>query len=459
MYLFYDMAMAKLPVDVSLFVEDARVVLRNEHGSTAISAYPADIHTKDWCGKRQKDTNRTNIVAPLELQWCSLGILEFMEVDGEIWKASIRKKQITFFLSMLTPDHVEALKAQIERKHGVQISREQIQPIVKTGFQASIEVNMHDVRRVFQGSLKNLDALRPLSCVFSFDSLADMDLVMNEINSEEGVTLTCQVAVGGVRYEPACLTIPNKKLTDANIAALAFGSNVDSVLFTPSQLDALAQMVVNVVTIPEAGAAGAIVADLKPLVVTALLATPVDVQISPEMLGTLSPLNGEDALLAEEMSRLAGNMEEYIRVSGGDGSPVRPPHSPLAGAKGLMVSISPYGGSAKRTHKEVVDFQEKTGQLLNSRQAKEGPGGSAAQRYQMGIAEARRTAGGGGQKRLYRVLRSKLSENIALQWYKMNGTAQSCVYAPISIESRTHVCQCVDRSFRWTTAGKTNPSM
>ena len=441
--------MAKLPVDVSLFVEDARVVLRSENGSTAISAYPGDIHTKDWCGKRQKDTNRTNIIAPLELQWCSLGILEFMEVDGEIWKASIRKKQITFFLSMLTPDHVEALKAQIERKHGVHISREQIQPIVITGFQASIKVNMHDVRREFQGSLKNLDALRPLSCVFSFDSQADMDLVMNEINSEEGVTLTCQVAVGGVRYEPACLTIPNKKLTDANIAALAFGSNVDSALFTPSQLDALAQMIVNVVTIPEAGAAGAIVADLKPLVVTALLATPVDVQISPEMLGTLSPLNGEDALLAEEMSRLAGTMEEYIRGGEVDVNPHRPPQSPPAGAKSRKpLSAPPSGGSAKRGHKEVVDFEEKSGLLLNSRQAKEGPGGSAAQRYQMGIAEARRAAGGGGRKRLYRVLRSKLSENIALQWYKMNGTAQSCVYAPISIESRTHICQYAERSYR-----------
>jgi hypothetical protein len=420
--------MAKIPVDISLFVEDARVVLRTPTGSYSISAYPADIHTKDWAAKRQKETNRVNIMAPLELQWSSLGILEFMEVNGEVWSASMRKRQITFYMSILTLDHVSALQAQIERKHSIGMCREQIQPVVLTGFQATIDIELNGVRRLFYGQLKNLDALRPLACVFTFDSQTDMDLILEEIASEEGITLICQVAVGGVRYETATLTIPNKRLVDSNLAATAFGANVDAAFFTSSQLDALAQSIVNLITIPEIGAQGGNLVDMKPLVVTALQAAPVEVTLTPEMMTKVSPLNGEDIVLTEEMNRFAESIGGDLDL---DLTTQMPPRSPPAGAKhNRLAPVVAHKKSAKET-----DTEEKLGRPRTSGL---GLPGGIADRRQRGVTK----------KKLYRVLRSKLSENIILQWPKMNGTAQSCVYSPITIDTRNHICQYVERSFR-----------
>ena len=115
----------------------------------------------------------------------------------------------------------------------------------------------------------------------------------------------------------------------------------------------------NVITIPEFGAAGGNVTDIKPLVLTALQASPMEVQLTPELIQTVSPLNGEDTELKLHMDRHIGSMQDFIRGENVERDPHIPPRSPPSGAKH---GPKPEGSGHKKSHKEgfdTLDLEEK----------------------------------------------------------------------------------------------------
>lgn len=430
--------MSKPAADLTLFSEDVRVVVRNEGGTYSMSAYPADVRTKDWIAARQKEAAATRNInkAPSELQWRSLGLLEFMEVDGEIWTAKPRKKQIIFNLSMLIPDHIDALQAKIERKHNIRITQEQIQPVPLSGFQATIEIKENDMKRVFSGYVKNLDAVRPMHCVFDFASVYDMEMVLEELASDDGVAMTCYVSVGEVRFERTALAIPKQRIVDAKVAELAFGDNMDYALFSTSQLNELAQMFVNTIVISELNTLGGSLIDAKPMVLTALQAIPVEFTLG--YADKISPLNGEkaDILLAFGI-----DLEESGDSEGGL-STVSPRTILLSPDHVAAGKVPPSGG---------INLERKRG-------AKDG-GGEVKMAYKASaISSPTSRRGplyqgsplrdhGSSPNKLYRVQRSKLLENTTIHWFKIVNP-QLAIFPPIEIDSKSNICLYSDKSYR-----------
>jgi hypothetical protein len=445
-------AMSKPTVDLSNFIEDVRVTIRNENATYSMTAFPADSRTKEWITARQKESIATRgvTVAPSELQWCSLGLLEFMEVDGRIWFEKPRRLQIIFHISMLTPEHLDALQLKIERKHSAKIFREQIQPVAIVDFHAWIEIKMDQVRRVFYGHVKNTGAIRPMECVFEFNSSSDMQLVLDELNSEDGANLTCQVCVGGVKFEKTTLSLPKQRLVDANVGAVAFGEHSDYALFTPSQLDEFAQMVVNVITIPEMTSSGGNLVDVKPVVMSALQPILMDVDLSLDMLAKLSPINDEQEMLMQQY-RMSNHMR---REEGGGGGGE---HMSGEGEGGGGGGDNHHSHSLSRApEKHIVSFAQGCKRAAASHKAagsKELSLTPQDDSDSMGYISPRKKHGVDHHKQrhipitLYRVQRCRLNENISLQWHRpLNPHA--AVFPPIEIDTRDNVSEYNERSLR-----------
>ena len=434
--------MSKPPADLSLFVEDVRVVVRNDGGTYSMSAYPADVRTKDWIAARQKEAAATRVisVAPTELQWRSLGLLEFMEVDGEIWTCKHRKKQIIFNLSMLIPDHVDALQSKIERKHNIRITQEQIQPVSLSGFQATIEIKENDMKRVFSGYVKNLDAVRPLHCVFDFATIYDMELVLQELNSDDGVAMTCHLSIGEIRFEKTALAIPKQRIVDAKIAELAFGENIDYALFTTSQLNELAQMFVNTIVISELNTVGGSLIDAKPMVLTSLQAIPVE--FTADYISKVSPLNGEinDILMELGMEEEAGISEGLAHTVSPRTILLSPDHiaagkTPMSGG----INLERKRGGAKEGGSEVKLAYKASAISSPVSRGPRGvlfPGGSPHSHYE----ESR-------MKKMYRVQRSKLHENMTINWFKVVNP-QMAIFPPIEVDTKSNICSFSEKAYR-----------
>mmetsp|Transcript_21922 Transcript_21922/g.40858 ORF Transcript_21922/g.40858 Transcript_21922/m.40858 type:complete len:655 (-) Transcript_21922:127-2091(-) len=456
--------MSKPSADLSNFVEDVRVTIRNNHATYVMTAYPADLRTKDWINTRQKasTSTREGTVAPSELQWCSLGLLEFMEVDGCIWTEKTRKNQIIFHISMLTPEHIDALQLKIERKHSTKIFREQIQPVSVADFHASIEVKMDRVRRVFHGHVKNTGSIRPLECVFEFNSQSDMQLVLDELNSEDGVTLVCHVSVGGVVCAKTSLSLPKQRLIDANIGSQAFGDNNDYALFTPSQLDEVAQMFVNTITLPEMTSSGGNMADIKPILMTALQPTLLEVQLSPEILAKVSPLNGEHIELHQKYHSSSVYGEdggEHMHSGGRDDSHTQSvshphAHSPSRAVEKHKVTFSSpskLSSSHKASYKEVhcmgagggMDVYMPAPRNANVPADTKLPRHHGAH-HSHGHSHGRQAP---PPTVFYRLQRSRACENMTLQWFR-SMTPQQAIYPPIEIDSRLNISQYNERALR-----------
>ena len=456
--------MSKPNADLSNFVEDVRVTLRTESATFVMTAFPADVRTKEWIAARQKTgtntaTTATTItarevsVAPPELAWCSLGLLEFMQVEGRVWSEKPRKNQIIFHISMLTPEHVEALQLKIERKHSTKIYREQIQPVAVADFHAWIEVKMDRVRRVFYGHVKNTGSIRPMECVFEFKSSADMQLVLDELNSEDGATLVCQVCVGGVVCDKTALTIPKQRIVDANVGTQAFGDNQDYALFTPSQLDEVAQLFVNTITVPEMTSSGGILMDMKPVVMTALQPTMLEMDLTPEVLAKVSPMNGEHLELQQQYQMSLLNMDgelgggEHMRSGGGrdeDGRRLgqNRSHSQSPSRAGEKQKVTFSSGSKltsshKATSKEVTQGDDF---IMSPRKG----GGSAATKPPRGGHHHRHAP---PPTVLYRLQRARVNENMSLQWYRPM-TSQQSVFPPIEIDTQENVSQYSEKALR-----------
>lgn len=432
-------SMSKPPADLTLFSEDVRVVVRNDGGSYSMSAFPADVRTKDWIAARQKETTVTRNInkAPSELQWRSLGLLEFMEVDGQIWTAKPRKKQIIFNLSMLIPEHVDALQTKIERKHNIRITQEQIQPVTLSGFQATIEIKENDMKRVFAGYVKNLDAVRPMHCVFDFSSVYDMELVLEELASDDGVTMTCYLSIGEIRFERTALAIPKQRIVDAKIAEQAFGDNMDYALFTTSQLNELAQMFVNTIVISELNTLGGSLIDAKPMILTSLQAIPVE--FTREYIDKISPLNGEKAdILTQFGIELEAASDHDVLNTVSPRTILLSPDHVAAG------KVPPSGG---------INLERKRGAKDSGGEVKMAHKASAPSSSPM--ASSRRPLFPSSPHRsdeeplnkMYRVQRSKLLENMTIQWFKIVNP-QLAIFNPIEIDTKSNVCSFTDKSFR-----------
>jgi hypothetical protein len=436
--------MSKPPADLTLFVEDVRVVVRNDGGTYSMSAYPADTRTKDWIATRQKEAAATRAVnkAPTELQWRSLGLLEFMEVGGQVWTAKPRKKQIIFNLSMLIPDHIDALQSKIERKHNIRITQEQIQPVALSGFQATIEIKENDMKRVFSGYVKNLDAVRPLHCVFDFTSIYDMELVLEELNSDDGVAMTCYLSIGEIRFEKTALAIPKQRIVDAKIAEAAFGDSMDYALFTTSQLNELAQMFVNTIVISELNTVGGSLIDAKPMVLTSLQAIPVE--FTPEYIDKISPLNGEKSDILLEM----GMEPDDLPVSDGPAMMhhTASPRTILLSPDHMAAGKVPASGGINLERKRGA--KDAGGEVKMAYKASAISSPVSARRSQFGPASPPHYSQlEPGTKKMYRVQRSKLLENMTIHWFKIVNP-QLAIFNPIEVDTRSNICSYTDKSYR-----------
>lgn len=407
--------------------EDLRATVYNENGSFALVCFPGDPKTKEWVENRK---SHINDISPSELLWSSYGILEFMEdSNGLIWIEKPRRKQIIFNLSMLTDEYLDVLKINIEKKYHIQISRGQIQPVRISGLNASITIISYGIKRIFYGTIRNMDSLRPLQVVFEFNNDYDMQLVIDELKSNDGIVMTCNLIFGNLQIDKSCITILKQKLTDSKIGELAFGSNsnLDYAYFTPSQLDELSQRIVNNIVVSELTSAGGFLSDMHPLVMGVLQPEPVDVILTESIISQLSTINNEGKVLLEKINLSISEKEDIFRSLNENMSkpPLSPDHLTAADSK----EPSHHSHSAKSIHSHKLDGYDSDSKLHHV------SSNHSTSKY----------------SRLYKVLRIRATENIMLQWPRIviASTTPPNSLHQVDIESRKNICRYVEPAVLW----------
>lgn len=449
----------KPPLELSLLKEDIRANIFNENGTFCLTCFPSDATTRDWLENRRLSTPKEDNIAASQLQWSSYGVLEFMENEnGALYIVKERRRQIIFRISTLTDEHIEVLKIRLEKKHKISITHGQIHPVRISGFQASLSVVCNHVKRIFVGTVRNLDAIRPLECVFDFATDSDMQLALEELQSSDGATLSCCFCFGGIQFERSSITILKQKLTDCKLGDIAFGpNNPDYALFTSSQMDELAQIIVNNISMTElANVCGSLV-DMQSLVLNMLQPEIVDTMITEPLLAHLSPLNNEASVLLEKITLSLTVNPDAVGIASPSTSTIPPSRPPIA-----MMSSNSTSHAADAKHslaekdtshvkhhhlsKDDVDAES----VVCTHDYKLAPGAqhkttspshhqhttqhtSSFQGSQLPNACHKIT-------RLFRIYRLRATENMMLQWNKIN-SQYSAICPQIEIETSKHICR------------------